>query len=491
MTLVLEIEYLSGVSFAAIGPDSDTPDWPPQPDRVFSALVASWAARGQNAEEAAALRWLESLPAPQMHASQAESRTAPVVFVPPNDSRSDRQKNAKGLLPALRNRQPRRFPAARPLTPILHLYWLEAKPEQKTVEALQQLASDTSYIGHSASLTRCRFLYVDNNKPAPDDAEHPRRRIYLGRLDELCRDFKLERRPLPGPPVSETSREIEYASAVFDTHWLILEHIAGEMPDVRACAIVSKTIRDTLLSGYRQIGCGDQIPEVVSGHTIEESPSQQPHLAIVPLLFAGFPHADGHVMAFALVPPRSQTILEDDTFRRALRKLAPVDERRGRRVLTVKTREGTPRTQAFRIDLSPTFDPPPGKRSLDPSLYLGPSRTWATLTPIVLDRHLKRTGEARQEEVEQQIAAACSNIGLPDPEGVVVDKHCALEGAVSAYASGASPPWMSWRLPAFLASRQLTHAVVRFSEPIQGPVILGAGRYLGLGLCRPSTRERI
>jgi CRISPR-associated protein Csb2 len=44
---------------------------------------------------------------------------------------------------------------------------------------------------------------------------------------------------------------------------------------------------------------------------------------------------------------------------------------------------------------------------------------------------------------------------------------------------------MRWRLPSSLASRFLTHAVIRFSEPVEGPVILGAGRFVGLGLCRP------
>jgi CRISPR-associated protein Csb2 len=42
MTIVLEIEYLLGVSFAAGAQASDVPDWPPQPDRVFSSLVAAW-----------------------------------------------------------------------------------------------------------------------------------------------------------------------------------------------------------------------------------------------------------------------------------------------------------------------------------------------------------------------------------------------------------------------------------------------------------------
>jgi CRISPR-associated protein Csb2 len=44
---------------------------------------------------------------------------------------------------------------------------------------------------------------------------------------------------------------------------------------------------------------------------------------------------------------------------------------------------------------------------------------------------------------------------------------------------------MRWQVPASLASRALTHAVIRFSEPVAGPVILGAGRFVGLGLCRP------
>ena len=83
MSLILEIEYLSGVSFAAIGPDSDAPDWPPQPDRIFSAFVASWAARGRKEEECRALEWLEELPAPHVLASDAESRTTATAYVRP------------------------------------------------------------------------------------------------------------------------------------------------------------------------------------------------------------------------------------------------------------------------------------------------------------------------------------------------------------------------------------------------------------------------
>lgn len=486
MTLVLEIEYLSGVAFAAIGPDSPVPDWPPQPDRIFSALVATWAARGRDDEEAAALEWLERLPPPRLIEHGGEPRTSAIVFVPPNDPRSDRQKHAKGVLPALRSRQPRRFPATRPTDPVVRLLWADADPNQGIFSALKELARDTAYVGHSASLTRCRFL-LDGEPSGVSGIKPAARRVYPGRLAELRRDFARGQRPSPGNRVEPEPKAALERTNVFGERWLLLEHIGGSMPDLRACALVARTIRDALLSGYRRIGLADRIPEVVSGHTPDGKPSQAPHLAIVPLAFAGFPHADGHLMGFALVPPRESAILEDDGFRAIMRELAPVDEERGRRVLTVKPKEGTPSDQTFAIELSPTFEA--GRRSLDPVFYTTPARTFATVTPIVHDRYLKAKGEARQNEIATLIIAACRYVGLPEPIQIVADKHSAIEGAPSAYPSGRSPSWTGWRLPPSLSGRQITHAVIRFAEPIEGPVLLGAGRYLGLGLCRPLDSE--
>ena len=98
---------------------------------------------------------------------------------------------------------------------------------------------------------------------------------------------------------------------------------------------------------------------------------------------------------------------------------------------------------------------------------------------------------------------ACRNVGLPAPAraivrngseqreqlAVAVGKHSAIEGAPSAYPIGRAPRWTGWRLPKSLASRQLTHAVLQFAEPVRGPVILGAGRFAGLGLCRTLDAE--
>ncbi|BBF93944.1 type I-G CRISPR-associated protein Csb2 [Blastochloris tepida] len=497
MTLVLEVEFLAGVAFAAVGPDSDRPDWPPQPDRVFSALVASWAARGARADEAEALRWLEARPAPRIVASPAAARSAPASFVPPNDPETGRKGNV-AVLPGFRARQPRRFPAARPHDPIVRFVWADADPDHATLAALDALAMDTAYVGHSASLTRCRF----RREIEPDafaDARPAQRRVYDGRLAELTAAFEAGRRPSQGarvapvPVVGAPPRQ-----SVFDSRWLLLEDVDGKMRDIRAAALVAKAIRDTLLDGYGSLGVPrERIPEIVSGHMPDGAPTRVPHLAIVPLAFVGARHADGRVLGFALVPPRGSGLLDDPEFLAALRSKAELIEERGRRIMEVASPEGTPRDRAFRIELSPTLRAE--RASLEPAPYLGPARTFATVTPIVLDRHLKARGPARRAEIVEQIVAACRNTGLPDPEiitadgatlaAVVPDKHSAFEGAVSAWPSGNAPSWTRWRLPASLASRSLVHAVIRFAEPVAGPVILGAGRFVGLGLLRVLEEE--
>jgi len=494
MTLVLEVEYLAGVAFAAIGPDSAVPDWPPQPDRVFSALVATWAARGQHAEETAALEWFEQLPPPLVVEHGADPRTSALVFVPPNDSRSNRRKHARGVLPALRRRQPRRFPATRPNDPVLRFVWPDATPDTAVLMALTQLAHDTSYDGHSSSLTRCRFS-LEQGVPDLSTGSIAELRVYSGRFKELRDTYaRFEQsasgsdRPQKGAQVARTPITGLQRRSQFADRWLILEHVGGTMPDVRACALVARTIRDALLAGYQRIGLGDQIPEVISGHSANGAPTRLPHVAIVPLPFVGFSHADGHVMGFAIVPPEEGALLQDQDFRKVLRKLAPMNEDRGRRILTITTKEGTPPDQAFSIQLSPSLEAE--RRSLDPALYVTRARTFATVTPIALDRHLKEKGAARQSEIEAQVSVACQKIGLRDPETVVADKYSAIEGAASAYPPGNSPKWLRWHMPPSLASRQLTHALIRFPEPVDGPVVLGAGRFLGLGLCRPLDPAR-
>jgi len=73
----------------------------------------------------------------------------------------------------------------------------------------------------------------------------------------------------------------------------------------------------------------------------------------------------------------------------------------------------------------------------------------------------------------------CLRIGLPAPAAVTVLPSAPLPGSSKAR-----------HFPPFPGSegrvqRVLTHAALQFEEPVAGPILLGAGRYVGLGLMRP------
>jgi CRISPR-associated protein Csb2 len=141
------------------------------------------------------------------------------------------------------------------------------------------------------------------------------------------------------------------------------------------------------------------------------------------------------------------------------------------------------------IRLTPVTEP--ALAAQNPGLYVRAAKAFATVTPIVLDRRPEKSGDARAAEIEALIRRSCVNIGLPEPEIVIPDKHSALEGAVSARPSGKAPEWMTWRLPKSLADRPMIHAVLRFPTEVEGPVMLGAGRFVGLGLCRPLPKDTL
>src|ERR1035441_4257438 len=88
--LAIRIDYLTGVSMATKhdDPSRSSAEWPPHPDRLFSALVAAAADMSDlDSEELAefrALQWLCGLGAPQISVSEARRRSAPAVHMPTN-----------------------------------------------------------------------------------------------------------------------------------------------------------------------------------------------------------------------------------------------------------------------------------------------------------------------------------------------------------------------------------------------------------------------
>src|ERR1039458_6823167 len=107
--LAIRIDYLTGVSMATKhdDPSRSSAEWPPHPDRLFSALVAAAADMSdRDSGELTkaglrALQWLcGCLGAPQISVSEARGRSAPAVHMPTNPD--VKEKAVRGLLPVFR-----------------------------------------------------------------------------------------------------------------------------------------------------------------------------------------------------------------------------------------------------------------------------------------------------------------------------------------------------------------------------------------------------
>lgn len=172
--LVLEIEYLNRVSYAAKYNSSREAEWPPHPDRVFMALVDAWGTSGCDPLGAAALEWLESQDPPDIAAPNAHRRTSFKNFVPTSANGAKGlgylhstyiQEIASGII-----RKERYFPAV--VLPddktTVRMIWRDAEPDSAVVSSLSAMAGKVSRIGHSASLTRV----VVSDDPAGAEPTH-------------------------------------------------------------------------------------------------------------------------------------------------------------------------------------------------------------------------------------------------------------------------------------------------------------------------------
>ena len=129
--------------------------------------------------------------------------------------------------------------------------------------------------------------------------------------------------------------------------------------------------------------------------------------------------------------------------------------------------------------------------SLRPGIWNRASSRWVSATPIALPRHPGRFGgdtvRSRAKAwalAESAVAVACRHVGLPEPISVEVSRSPFLAGARPA---GHFPAFSQNGRDGRLLRRQLVHAVVTFEHPVTGPLMLGAGRFFGLGLMRPRS----
>lgn len=184
------------------------------------------------------------------------------------------------------------------------------------------------------------------------------------------------------------------------------------------------------------------LPPEISGHEAED----RTHAAYLPLIEPEHSTTPGNIRGVAILcPPGKPGLVE------LLKKVL--------------------HTTAFRLEIPGAtlrLKPQPSTTATE---WTTPSRTWTTVTPIVLDRFPGKGNESAE------LARACRTAGLPEPTEIRTARS-PFTTAATDLAPADLP--RKTRLP-------YTHAHITFPDAIPGPVVLGSQRYLGMGLFRPAA----
>lgn len=405
--------------------------------------------------------------------------------------------HAQEMLPDHRGKQPRTLPSMTPFEPRIRYVWPEAKPDGRIHRSLSALARNMVRLGHSSSLVACRVVDSDRElnpsdglhtwQPTGDgsaqqftgDESVVLRTVgpgQLGRLESAyARHQGVDPRILPALHQrygrQDRAAAAEPARSVFG-EWLVLREVAtegGSRVGLRLTRTedLTRALRSAILHH-----ADDPPPGVLSGHSPGGRPLDRPHVAFLALGDVGWDYASGAVLGAAILMPRDV----DSSDRRAILRAIGRWESQGLRLVLGR---------AGALQLERILDGDP-RRTLQSSSWTRASDRWASVTPVALDQNpgnlsarnpvVAANAAARAEQI---VARSCEHVGLPSPAWVQVMPRSLCAAAPDARR------FMPYPRNGRGFRRVCVHVELQFNEPVVGPVVLGAGRYFGLGLCRP------
>lgn len=449
--LAIEVEFLLGRSYSCSARNRSEAEWPPHPARLFSALVSAYHEVRLGEEARRALEWLEAQEPPRILATPlagVRSRDRVVTFVASNYTGSHPQKEQ-------RDKQPRTFPVAVPEDPLVVFEWPRAELTTAVREALAEISSYVAYLGQSRSMVRVslRASEVKANYVPDEDGPLPLRVPRPGRLAALESLYEAGRY---SPDASQQNYR-ESAAAAPEIlrgqlgEMVIFRKVTGQSLPIESSLLVTEATRTALMSLAGRYGLES---DLLDGH------GRHPHCAYAALPYVAAPYADGHLLGVAVVLPR---------------EIASEDRRRILTVCGLLEEIGLgQKLGSWKVEPAEENSITGGLRPLS---WQQASRFWATATPIVLDRFPKKS-----RSTESILRECCRNVGLPEPVEILHQPFEVLKGSQAV-------PRFRLQRPGEKRARWGLHAALRFESQVEGPVLLGAGRYFGLGLLRPVQSE--
>jgi len=450
-------------------------EWPPSPARLLQALVAGVKNGGNRQiwpKVEQALLWLERQPPPRIYAQPERLLAKYRLAVPNNDLDVIARKWAAGQsasiadIRTMKSVQPRSIEGA---VPHLRYVWdLEHSEKDEGIAELLKPAAHCLYsLGWGidmacadSGLTTAETLEgwdewvpsaIGERKKIPipgflKDIEETYRRFALRTAatgvdtDTRLRIYGLQpysRRGIVAAPWKAFGLRTTNGEDIFSKPWRTTMEVAAWMRHAANLALIGEDI-------------GEDINAFVLGHP-EDSDSASHRLSFVPLPSIHPQHGDGRIRRIMVVEPLGAA---------------------GRAVELLGTKWiGQTFTDEYHRDQC-IVEPEDGKVT---PLYTKTSRTWRTVTPVILHGFNSTRGVVSVGKTEKLLLRAFEMAGRTSEQ-------------IHSLSFQPAPLWpgteaaKSIRVPKHLDGYPHYHVQVKFRDPLPGPVLAGIGRHYGIGV---------
>lgn len=483
-TLVISVRFLDG-RYHGQGA------WPPEPARLFQALVAGTALGARLSNDArSALAWLETLAPPVIAAPAARKARAVKLWVPNNDADAKLGTAKGGYAEAVaavrtaKEEQPWLFDETQPL---LYVWTL---PDGATLPAgLDDVVHSLYRLGRGidpafAVLEHCTEAesgaILDSypgaiHRPGPGDSHGVpcrgtldslilRHESFTGRFARAGKKLAFSQPPRP------RLRLIGYDTPPRRVLYHLRRNVSGEfmpLPLTEAAEVTDRVLRQAALrlsEAYPDRAA--LITRVLVGAAKASNQDKTSRARLLPLPSSGHEHTDPSIRRLLLEVPAGCSVSVQD-LDWAFGTLSPYDPETGELL-------------GWRLERA-------SERDIVLGHYTARVRRWRTLTPMVLPVLRERGGEGRDrrnavEQMSLSVRQALRHAGLRiEPSEIRVQPEPFRRRGARADAFAA---------PDRLKGAACAHVELVFSSPVAGPLILGNGRFRGLGLFEPVTERR-
>jgi len=499
--------YADGMGTARYhGVHQGQPEWPPAPGRLYQALVAG-AARGLSLADALlpALQWLESLPPPLIAAPRHTLGQAVSIYVPNNDADALSDPSDPQAIAGIRTAkqvQPCLFDAEVPL-----LYAWPLPDDAPHLPVLVAAAEQLSQLGRGVDMAWANARVLDDadlgpllqrhrgqvHRPQPGVTGQPMLPCPTpGTLASLLQRHRAPRLRTEGTgrkarvlftnPPKPRFASVSYAPVRRQTLYELRERGQARpwaWPLQRAAALVER-IRDA--AAARLQAALPDMAGAIQSCLIGKAPDGSgrvplvQRVAIIPLPSIGSAHADQAIRRVLVQLPSTCPLTAED-LDWAFSGLDWTDPDTGEL-------SGWLLVKASELGMQ--------------DHYAGPSRHWQSTTPVALPEAAarRRIDPTRQ----RQEAKPASERAQEEAHATAAVQAALRHAGIDVQATRIQvqrEPWTAHgqRAEAFagntrFSKTRLWHVALAFDRPVDGPVVLGDGRFLGLGVMAPVQAAR-